>query len=80
MLALASKEQPAISLNNLEVYFKSAFSSSVALKHPLSKISAGSKEVLQIVNQYQGMVREFRDAVQETIRLKHEQQPGQQEG
>lgn len=69
---MAKKEQPAISLADLEVYFKGAFFASAALKRPLSKIGPGAREALHSVDNYQRMVKEFREAIEETSRLKQE--------
>ncbi len=69
---MAKKEQPAIGLADLEIYFKGAFSASTALKRPLAKIGPGAREALHAVDNYQTMVKEFREAIQATIRLKQE--------
>ncbi len=66
------KEQPAISLDDLNVYYRGAFSASAALKRPLAKIGPGAKEALQAVDRYQVMVKEFREALEETVRQNQE--------
>ncbi len=70
---MARSERPAITLADLEVYYRAIFMASTALKRPLAKIGPGAREALHVVDRYQTMVKEYRAAIEETTRMKQEQ-------
>ncbi len=66
------QERTAISLDHLKPYYRGAFYATVALKQRLGGLGREGRGAIRQVSEYQRMVREQSEAVQETIKMKQE--------
>ena len=60
---------PAIELDELLVYYRGVYFATVALKGRLAKLPGG-REGVREVGRYQTMTERYRDALQETARMR----------
>jgi hypothetical protein len=65
-----ARGDPPMSLEALVPYYNGAYFASVAMKGRLAKLGPEARPALQEVSQYQQMLIGFREAIQQTIRLK----------
>ena len=66
-----ARGDPAMTLEALVPYYNGAYNATVAMKSRLGKLGAAGREALKEVGQYQQMLTGFRQAIQQTIELKH---------
>ena len=66
-------DRPPMTLENLVPYYRGVFFATVALKGRFGAWGRSGRDALREVSRYQEMVRHYREALDETRRLKAEQ-------
>jgi hypothetical protein len=66
------QERAAISLDHLGPYYRGVYYATVALKQRLAGLGAEGRGAIRQVSQYQRMVREQSEAIQQTIDMRRE--------
>ena len=64
------QERKAITLDQLKPYYRGAFYATVAMKQRLAGLGAEGRGAIRQLGEYQRMVREQSEAVQETIEMR----------
>lgn len=60
---------PAISLDDLQTYYRGVFFASVALKGRMARLGPESRDALREIGRYQRMVKAHREALQQTVEM-----------